>query len=96
MSLDVLDGTWAWVWKERPETVRFCRGLIVRAANGEGITDPQGFDFHENYRRWRAAFSGPLMAWTYLYARRRPGSVRFRLAADVLRLSDRQLRPGTR
>ncbi len=67
MSLDVLDGTWAWVWKERPETVRFCRGLIVRAANGEGITDPQGFDFHENYRRWRAAFSGPLMAWTYLY-----------------------------
>jgi hypothetical protein len=72
VSLDVLDGTWAWVWQERPETVRFCRGLIVRAANGEGTQNPQGFDFRENYRQWRAAFSGPLIAWTYLYANSDP------------------------
>lgn len=67
VNLDILDGTWTWVWKEPPERVSFCRGLIVRAANGNGITDPQGFDFQLNYIRWRRQFSGPLIAWTYLY-----------------------------
>ncbi len=67
MNLDVLDGTWAWVWKEPPERVNFCRGLIVRAANGNSLRDPQGFDFLTNYERWQEAFSGPLIAWTYLY-----------------------------
>jgi hypothetical protein len=72
VSLEELDGTWTWVWQERPETVRFCRGLIVRAANGTTTLNPQGFDFHENYARWRAAFSGPLIAWTYLYEHNDP------------------------
>ena len=68
MNLDILDGTWAWVWKETPEPIHFCRGLIVRAANGNLVTAPEGFNFATNYQRWRASFAGPLIAWTYLYA----------------------------
>ncbi len=79
MNLDVLNGTWTWVWKEPPERVNFCRGLIVRAANGNSLKDPQGFDFLTNYQRWQVAFSGPLIAWTYLYDSSEP-----LLAAEAL------------
>ncbi|HEY5989329.1 MAG TPA: hypothetical protein VIV12_23550 [Streptosporangiaceae bacterium] len=83
MNLDILDGTWTWVWQEPPEQIRFCRGLIVRAANGDSTRNPQGFDFLANYERWQAAFSGPLIAWTYLYQGSTP-----ELAARLLALSD--------
>ena len=82
MTLPELDGTWTWVWKEPPEPVRFCHGLIVRAANGNGVTDPQGFNFRRNYSNWRLAFPGPLIAWTYLYNTSDPVEAA-RVLADV-------------
>jgi len=81
MSLDELDGTWTWVWKEPPEPIRFCQGLIVRAANGNGVVTPEGFNFQANYLHWRANFSGPMIAWTYLYDTSDPETAAAMLAA---------------
>lgn len=82
MTLDALDGTWTWVWKEPPETLDFCHGLIVRAANGNGHTAPEGFNFAANYDAWASRFAGPLIAWTYLYQGSDPA-----LAAEALAAS---------
>lgn len=80
-NLGVLDGTWTWVWKEPPVTVDFTTGLIVRAANGASTRDPVGFSYQDNYLAWRRRFTGPIIAWTFLYAGSDPSGAAVALGA---------------
>lgn len=57
---------YVFVWEDKPGDTA---GLVplVRAANGEGLTNPQGFNYRVNYNRWSYDTSANIPAWTYFY-----------------------------
>lgn len=63
-------GIWPYVWQDPPAAGALdgYQGALVRAANGNGTRNPQGFDFAANYRAWAARFGrARVQPWTYLY-----------------------------
>lgn len=56
-----------WVWQEPPQKLPAGCVPLVRAANGRSTTDPQGFDFRDNYAQWAKLYP-EAPAWTYCYA----------------------------
>jgi hypothetical protein len=63
-------GVMPYVWQDEPTegALRGYQGALVRAANGVGVTNPQGFNFAANYRHWAGVFGDDVIwPWTYLY-----------------------------
>lgn len=62
--MTITDGIY--VWRSHPGDTH---GLtpVVRAANGQGHTANDGYDFRANYRAWAQHYSAHLPAWTYFY-----------------------------
>lgn len=57
---------YVFVWRDGPGNTA---GLtpLMRAANGDVVTSPDGFRYDRNYAAWCRTVGRPLPAWTYFY-----------------------------